>query len=124
MLKSQLTEQYILYIDLLGDKATIAETDEEAFLEIIDRAFAETMRTIETMSQTAHSNSVFAYKAFSDNIIISTLTNSVHAHNNQIISVDFKPYAVIPRLNAGNKAFQIMPMNMGSPIVHPIDSGR
>ena len=74
-----LEEHYILYVDLLGYKDIMNEMPGIEFLRIIDRSYREVKKDVATMSQPTHSNSVFDYKLFSDNIVIATKADSVHA---------------------------------------------
>lgn len=74
-----LEECYILYVDLLGYKAIMNEMPEKEFLKIIDRSYREVKKDLEIMSRLTHSNSVFDYKLFSDNIVVATKADSAHA---------------------------------------------
>ena len=74
-----LEEHYILYIDLLGYKVIINEIPEQEFLKIINKSYNEAKRIINIMSQPTHSNSVFDYKVFSDNIVVATTADSIYA---------------------------------------------
>jgi len=74
-----LSKQYVLYIDLLGYKVIMNEISEVEFLKVFDRSFREAVKTITTMSQPTHSKSVFAYRVFSDNIVVATEADSTYA---------------------------------------------
>jgi len=83
-----LSEQYVLYIDLLGYRATMSEMSELEFLKIINRSYNEAKRMITVMSQPTHSKSVFNYRVFSDNLVVATNADSTHA----LYSLSFVAY--------------------------------
>jgi hypothetical protein len=57
----------------------MSEMPEKEFLKIIDRSYHEVKKDLEIMSRPTHSNSFFDYKVFSDNIVVATKADSIHA---------------------------------------------
>ena len=55
------------------------EMPEIEFLKIIDWSYSDVKKDLRIMSQPSHSNSLFYYKVFSDNIVVATKADSLHA---------------------------------------------